>query len=290
MAAALRMFLPVVWLLSSCTPAPSANGGVESRRAPERIVSLAPGLTELVFALGAGDRLVGSTTACDTPKAAQALSRVGDFGTVGHEAILGRTPDLVLAVDGAVDSRMVVELNAMGIVTQALPMGTIAEIRSTIQRIGELLHVSENARRLLRGLESDWRRLGDAHASLRPVRTLLVLGARPLHVVSPKSFAGELLEAAGGLNVVSSEGPAYPTWTLEQVVAARPEVILLTRMSGATPALFESWSSIPAVRDGRVHVLTQDDQVLRPGPRLAEGAEILAGFLHPASRKPGEAP
>jgi iron complex transport system substrate-binding protein len=256
---------------------------VRAPKSSHGIVSLAPSITELVFALDAGDRLVGATTACDAPEAARKIPRVGDFGGAVYEAILQLNPALVLGVEGAADAAMLTKLNEMGVSAHALRVGTLEEIRAAVQELGALLGVPDRARSVSKALQADLERVRDALGEREPVRTLLVLGARPLHVVSPRSFAGELLEVAGALNVVSAEGPEYPTWSLEQVVAARPEVILLSRMSGAAPALFQGWSSLPAVQNDRVHVLSSDDAILRPGPRMGEGAEALARLLHPSA-------
>jgi iron complex transport system substrate-binding protein len=249
---------------------------------PARIVSLAPSTTEILFAIGLGDRLVGACAQCDYPEAARAVPRVGSYLVPSVEAVLGTRPDLVIAVPTPANREAVRALERLGSRVLVVRDRVLADLWDGMRAIGEATGRAPAARRL----EDDVRReLADIAACVagrpRP-RVLMVVGHRPLMVVGGGTLQHELLEIAGGENVGADIGAAFPQTSLEVVAARAPDVIVDAAMgdehSGA--AVFGSLHHVPAVRDGRVVPVAADD-LLRTGPRVAAAARRLAAVLHP---------
>ena len=263
-------------------PAPAPAGP------PRRIVSLAPSVTELLFALGTGDRVVGGTRFCDYPPEAAGLPRVGGYTDPSVEAVAGLKPDLVLAVPSPANRRPVEALRRLGLSVEIVSDRRLADVRQALATVGDLLGRQAAARaavaRLDAGLDTVRRRVAGRP---RP-SVLLVYGHRPLVVAAAGSWAGELLAIAGGDNVVAGDG--YPLRPLEQVLADAPAVIVDVAMAPAGSRREEAvrfwtrWPSLPAVRDGRVHVLN-GGALMRPGPRAPEAAAALARVLHPEASR-----
>ena len=244
-------------------------------------MSLAPSTTETLFAIGAGAQVVGVSRFCDFPPAAARLPRIGGFNDPSLEAVLALRPTLVTGARGPGNRGAVERLRAQRIDTYFPEDASIEDVRAAIRGMGaRTAHVAEAAT-LVAQLD---RQLSALRASLagraRP-RVLLVFGTRPLSVAGPRTFADEMLRAAGGDNVVTS-GPPYPSLGIERVIELAPDVILEAGMVAGGDGDFDwaRYPSIPAVRDGHVQRFA-DDRVLRPGPRVADGAAVLARLLHP---------
>lgn len=253
-------------------------------------MSLTPSTTEILFALDVGDRVVGVSRFCDFPPAARTRPRVGGFTDPSLEAILALTPDLVVGARGPTNRGVVEALAARGVATAFPPDGDLDDVRASIRTLGALAGAGRRADALVAAIDADLLAIRAALAGRRPVRTLVVLGSRPLAVAGPGGFLDDMLRAAGGENVVA-EGPPWPTIGVERVLELAPEVIVEAGLGmGSEPGLdWSRWPSIPAVRDGRV-VRIDDVRLLRPGPRVAEGAAVLARALHPDAALPRVAP
>lgn len=250
-----------------------------------RIVSLSPSTTETVFALGAGDRLVGRSRFCDYPPAmVKNIPVVGGFVDPSFEAILGLAPDLVVGVRGPGGRGLVDRLNTRGIATYFPPTDSIGEIEGMLRGVAERLGDRAGGERLVADIATQRRRVRDALARRPRPRALLVFGVRPIVVAGSDGFAGEMLELAGAVNAVTS-GTRYPTLGIERVLALNPDVVVdatgaATHEGEGFSADLPGWRDVPAVRKGKlVHV--RDERVLRPGPRVAGGLIVLARALHP---------
>jgi iron complex transport system substrate-binding protein len=255
-----------------------------------RIVSLTPSTTEILFALEVGDRVVGVSRYCDFPPAATMLPRVGGFTDPSLEAILALSPDLVVGARGPSNRGVVETLASLGIATAFPPDGTLDDVRASIRDLGARVGAGRRAEALVAAIDADLLAIRTALGGRRPVRTLVVLGSRPLSVAGPGGFLDDVLRAAGGENVVR-DGPPWPTIGVERVLDLAPEVIVEAGLGmGGEPGLdWSRWPSIPAVRDGRV-VRIDDVRLLRPGPRVAEAVALLARALHPDAVLPGFTP
>lgn len=261
--------------------------GPRPAASPRRIVVLAPSLTDVVLALGHGERLVGVTILDDAPEVAK-LRRVGGFLDPNPEAILGLSPDLVLWVTdgGAVAAvRRLAELAASSrrpFPILAIPIVTVADVLATPRIVGDALGDSEGGERLARKLSAavdDVRRR--AKGLPRP-RVLFVVGREPLVVAGPGSFPDELLSIVGAENVVRGARP-WPVYPLEKAVADDPAIVV--DAAAREPARgIERLSAIPAVREKRVVRLPNDD-LLRAGPRMVRGLEDLFRGVHPEASR-----
>lgn len=285
--------LLVFWLADPV--ALSFLDGVEPRGGVARVVSLAPNLTEIVFALGAGERLVGVTRYDDFPEEVKNIPRVGGFIDPSIEAIAALRPDLVLCVRSPGGRERLSVLPRLGIPVAVLPDGGLDDLYQNIRTLGELLSrrassIVLDAMLRLRVARVESRARGHA-----PLRTLLVYGHRPLVVAGGASFPGELLRFAGGENVLSAEGPAFPAVPLEAIISFAPEVIIDASGSGTGGEVsrqealnfWKRYPVIPAVRRGNVHAVDSAGW-FRLGPRIPEAIEMLREFLDRAENSDGE--
>ncbi|MEJ5365107.1 MAG: cobalamin-binding protein [Desulfosoma sp.] len=252
---------------------------------PRRVITLAPSLTEMVFALGAGHRVIGVSRYSNFPPEVQDLPKVGSYVQPDVEKIVALAPDLCLAVKDGNPREAVEKLEQLGIPVYAVNPKNLKEVMETLIALGEVLQAREEAQKVTARME---RRLEEVDGRLRGVarrpRVFFQIGVTPIVSVGTDTFAHELIHRAGGVNV--AEGPEpYPRFSVEQVLALRPDVIVVSSME--REQVFETvrtewmrWRGIPAVAAGRIH-LVPSDLFDRPGPRLADGLELLARILHP---------
>ena len=256
-----------------------------SERAANRIVSLTPALTEILFAVGAGDRVVGVTAYCDYPPVATSLPKVGGYVNPSVEAVLALSPDLVVVSPGPGNREAALAMQRSGLRLEVVAAETLDESIAAIERVGVLCG-EESAGRALAAEVRDRLNAVSKRVAERPrVRALFCLQIDPIIAAGQGTLPGQLLEVAGGRNVV--DAPRYPRLGIESIFATKPEVILQARMdrpeAGAErleETFWSRWPAIPAVASGRVRILS-DGQALRPGPRVAQAAESLAAILHP---------
>ncbi len=251
---------------------------------PVRIVSLSPAATELVFALGLGDRLVGRTSWCDWPAAAAAVTDVGNGIGPNVEAIAARHPDLVLLYPSDANRAAADQLAALGIAVAALRQDAIADWRGMVRWVGRAARVGARADSLLadfdRRLAAAQARAGGTH---RP-SVFIAVGANPPLAIGSGSFLSELVELAGGRNVFADlPGPSGPV-SLEAVVARDPAWVVVPGPDSVAAGLARrpGWRAIGAVRRGRV-LGVDGSSFDRPSPRLPEAVAALAERLVAAS-------
>lgn len=252
-------------------------------RAPARIVSLAPSVTETLFALGAGPRVVAVSDYCDYPPEAVALPKIGSFLTPSVEAVLAARPDLVIAAPSPGNYDAVAQLRRLGIRVEAVEATRLAEVPAVTRRIAELAGVPEAGERVVTEMERGMHAVRARLAGAPRRSVLMVIGQEPLVAVGRGSFLGELLEEAGGSNV-APPGSAWPRLTLEYVIAVDPAVVIDSSMGSeeatATPSFWRRFGSLTAVREQHVFRF-RSYRALRPGPRLPAALADLARLIHP---------
>lgn len=260
-----------------------------------RIVSLAPSLTETLFAIGVGERVVAVTDLCDFPPAARELPKVGGLtsSNLHLESVVAARPDLVVSV-GLNQEEVVAALRRLGIPVVVVPTDQgLGEVVAAVRRLGELSGRSAAAGALADDLERRLAAVDGALAGLpaaaRP-RVYFEVWDRPLMTAGPDTFLGEIVERAGGANVFADVRGRYVQVSPETVLARDPEVILTAEREGgpggaADFAARPGWDAVDAVAAGRVHLL-DGDLVSRPGPRAVDALERTAALLHP-DRFPG---
>jgi iron complex transport system substrate-binding protein len=241
-----------------------------------RVVTLAPSLTDVVLALGAGERLVGVSRFDERPEVAR-LQRVGGFVDPSVEAVIALHPDLVLAQPGPGNRRAIETMAGLGAPVLLLPLGTVADVLAAERAVGKALGRAEQGESLARALESTRARIRERARAERPVRVLLVYGFDPLVVAGPGGFADELLADAGALNVASDAASPYPVYSVEHALKRRPELIL---DAAASMAGKDRLRELPGLREARWALLS-DQSLLHPGPALGRGLEELFRLLHP---------
>ncbi len=258
--------------------------------APSRIISLSPAVTEILFALGAGEKLVGVSDFCRYPPEATRLPKVGGFLNPSHEAMLALKPDLIIhQVDSSSTARFA---RQAGIPNLPLTMLTIEEILSAIETLGKRVELEEAQAALTGRIRSTLKARKAALAGVEHKTVFLLLGvgedpAQTLYGVGPNTYLGELLALAGGDNILPASLAPYPKISKEFILAESPEVIIEV---GPEPLPEEEvarkrqgWSrfaSVRAVKNNAIHFLG-GDELLVPGPRLTEVLARLSHALHP---------
>ena len=276
-------------VLTACERAPSRTaslatddfGDTVALAAPAlRIVSLNPSTTELLFALGAGGRLVGRTTYDVWPVAARALTDLGPGLRPNVEAVLAMRPDLVILYASDDNRDAARRLRAAGVPTASYRVDRIAEFERVTRALGALTGDTSAARAMVDSVMATLERVRAATATLPRPTVFWPLYDQPLLAVGGGSYLNELVEIGGGRNVYGFMPAPSPRITVEDLVKRDPEVILLPPSSRDRYLADVRWRTLRAVREGRV-LPVDTNLVLRPGPRLGEAARSIAMLLHP---------
>jgi len=252
--------------------------------AAARVVSISPSTTEAVFAVGAGDLLVGRSRYCDYPPEAARLPAVGGFADPSLEAIVALRPTLVVGAHGPAGPALAEALSAHGIAVFFPETESIAQIEGMVVELGQRLGHEAEARARVAAIEEARGQVGASVAGQPRVRAAFLFDVAPVVAAGPGSFADELVREAGGENVVKAGG-AYPTLDLERLLALDPDVLLDGASDEHGPSRVASmreapgWKDMRAMREGRVRPLAASS-VLRPGPRIGEGLAAVARALH----------
>jgi iron complex transport system substrate-binding protein len=280
--AATCMLALLLFLSAGCTakrPAPPATGTKHLR-----IVSLAPSVTEMLYAIGAGNELVGRTTACDWPAEAKKVPVVGAFGRPSLEVLASMRPDLVLDVDLA-DEQIGNRIAAMRIRRERIRCQTPEDVPAALRQLGNLTgHVRQAdslAGVIEKGLDS-FRR--EASQKQDKTRIYLEIWNDPLWTGGKHSFVSSLISLAGGRNIGDIVDKEYFQISPEWVIQQNPDVIACMYMQNETPAADKvrsrpGWSSITAVRNNRIHDNFDNNLYLRPGPRILDGIAGMKALL-----------
>jgi iron complex transport system substrate-binding protein len=261
--------------------APSRAADVANRA--QRIVSLAPAITETVFALGAGADVAGVSQYCDYPPEVTRLPKVGTFITPNIEAIAGLRPTIVIGLESSSDLREIRALKAMGYHTLMVNEDSLDGIEASILTIGSAIGRTLQAQALLDRMRLKFAAIAERLRAVPVRRVLMVVGHQPMVAVGRGTYLDELLTMARAANIADGAAQTWPRLSLEYIIATRPEVILDGQMGTdpSSPSTFwANYPTIPAVRDHRV-VGYPEDPTLHPGPRLAQTLELLARLIHP---------
>jgi iron complex transport system substrate-binding protein len=251
---------------------PRQHLGPKTPQEVRKLVTLAPSLSEIVLALGAGERLAGVTRFDDDPRTSK-LPRIGGYNDPQPEAVLELKPDLVLAEPAPANRGPVETLARLGVPVEAFPLGSVAEIEQAITGIGKLLGLEARGRELSEEIE---RARTNARAEKRTRRrVLLVFGLEPLVVAGPRSFAGELLADTGAENAAGDSPQPFLRMNAEAAVRARPEVIVLCGVEAP-----QGRAIVPGLEKAKVATL-RSTALMHPGPRLPEALADLQAAIGP---------
>jgi iron complex transport system substrate-binding protein len=273
----MRRVLALHLLLSACRSGAPETAGVR------RVVTLTPSHTEIAFALGRGDRVVGVSDWCAYPPDATKKPRVGGLVDPNLERILALRPDLVVLDSDPVG--LGTRLRDAGVRTLVLRSESLADLDRAIDRLGEALGARGAAGRLRRSVARDLEAVKSRVRGLPRPKVLVVADRRPGHVVDvyavgKKSFLSELIETAGGTNVLADVDHGAVALSTESLLAEAPDVIFDATRDPAGTSPWRALGTIPAVRTGRIHDFS-DPAFTIPGPRVGRAAERLARQLHP---------
>ncbi len=254
---------------------------------PSRIVSLVPSATEIIFALGGEDRLVGVTDFCDWPLAARAKPHVGGMVNPSLEAIVALRPDVVIVTDEGTPEDIVRQLHRVGISTFVVHARRLVEVFEAIRVLGALTGRQVAVDPIVADMTARIDRVREAVRSYPPPAVLYVVWPEPLMVPGREGIVTEFIMLAGGRSVTADMPGGYPQMSVEAAVARDPEVIILADHAGEASAAgrqsLEQWrrlTSVAAIKKGRLYSVDLST-LHRYGPRISLGLETLARLIHP---------
>lgn len=255
---------------------------------PTRIVSLAPNLTEILFALGLGERVIAVSSDSDYPVEAANKNKVGTFWAPNTEAIIAARPDLVVTEWFQQQAAVADSLRRLGYQVLTLKIEKIEELFAAIEKIGAATGYEKRADELTKDISKQLNNLQQELASANKVKVLWVVQVEPLRVAGRNTFINELIELSGGENAIGSTIAQYPSISSEEILACGAEAIIQSAMGTdniagqqqAAEVFWSRWSSLSAVKNNRIYIV-QPDTTLRLGPRLSQGVELIAHCLHP---------
>jgi iron complex transport system substrate-binding protein len=248
---------------------------------PQRIISLAPSNTEILFALGLGGKVVGVTDYCDYPPEALNKTKVGGYANPDVEKIVALDPDLILVAHGT-PLEVVSSMAGLGLTVFGIKTTDLDDLLNDIRRIAEITDTETEAQALTFEMASRIQAVTNQtdELELRP-RVFYIVWHDPLWTAGSGTFINELIEKGAGVNIFQNV-TGYPTISIEEVIACNPEVIVTSSWSGVYEwTMNETALNVTDARqNGRVYTC-DDNLVQRPGPRLVEGLEWFAHFIHP---------
>jgi len=256
---------------------------------PQRLVSLAPSITEIIYALGLGDRLVGDTDYCDYPPEAKRKPHVGALVSPSLERIVALKPDLVLGTPEANRRETADQLERLGIPLYGLTAHNLEDTLHSIEGVGNVLERAEESRELVARLRARIDAVERQGSGQNRPKVLFVVWYRPLITAGPQTFITDVIARAGGVSISNDLPGEWPRLSLEEVLRRDPDVILFPQTESFSPGLDEfqklpGWKDLRAVKARHMHFVSET--IMRPSPRLVDALEEVAGILHPAE-KPG---
>jgi iron complex transport system substrate-binding protein len=259
-----------------------AGATVTLEQPAARVVSIAPANTEIAFALGAGEKVVGDTTYCDYPAEAKDIAKIGDFQNPSMEKIVALEPDLVL-VAGGIQKGLTAKLEKLGMAVYMVDPTNLDQLYGDLQEVGDLMGVSGNAAAMVADMKRQVADVESKVAGAETPKVFLEIYGQPLMTAGTGTFIDDLITRAGGVNVGAAAGAGFPEYNAEKLIEEDPAVYVAMKGSMTDPAAIAKragYDQLTAVRDGHVYVI-EDNLVARPGPRLILGLQQLAQMIHP---------
>jgi iron complex transport system substrate-binding protein len=249
----------------------------------DRIVSLAPNLTEIVYAVGAGEQLVGDTEYCDYPFQAKSVAKIGDTLHPSVERIIALKPQIVLVSTASQLEAFTKQLDQQQIAVYVTNPQSLDDVFRSIQTLGDLLGHHDWSATMVAELRQRAAAVEVAMKTVKPVKVFYQLSGEPLYTIGRESFLTDLVRRAGGVSATADVPGAFPRFSDEAALAARPDAIILPTggsMGNANAKIAAPLKNSPAALNNRIYKIN-DDHLSRPGPRLIEGLEEMAQALHP---------
>ena len=283
------VLLSIAFVLTACTPneqtptqyvVDDLGRLVTINGTPERIISLAPSNTEILFALGLGDRVVGVTMYCDYPPEAQDKEKVGDYYGPDIEKIIALQPDLVLATDFH-RFDLIPALEQQGVAVFAVAPQTLDDVLESIQKIGQIADKEAEALELVDRMTSKIEEIEEQTKELEEKpRVFYMTWQDPMWTIGRATWIDDLINISGGVNIFSQYFESGAMVEIEWVILLNPEIIITSEWSYEWALNATELASTNASQTGRIYTF-DDDLAQRPGPRLVEGLEWFAYLIHP---------
>lgn len=283
----------LTWFVGCGHPSPPGSFTDDSGRVitidktPERLISHVPGITEILFALGLGGKVVGVSTYCDYPPEAQLKAKVGGFWNPTIENIVALSPDLVFTMGS--NKPLMTALDALKITYIVLQPKDIEGVLRDIELVGKVTNTAETAEKLIRDMQERILHVADRVKGARRPKVFYIIEAENLNspwTAGPGSFIDSLISTAGGENIGAKAQAPWSQFSIEEIVNSDPDIIIIPTKHGTAftaPEAFKEhpiWQKITAVRLGRIFTI-DDDLTSRYGPRIALGLEEMARIIHP---------
>ena len=286
----LRFFLLVAclepsWLSAAIVVRDDLGHVVKLEERAQRIVSLAPSITELVFAAGAGSRLVGVADYSDYPGAAKRIRRIGGSGAIDVETVAALAPDLVLAWKTGNAPGQIGRILSLGIPVYFVEPARLADLPGEIETLGRLAGTSMQAASAASAFRMRYAALEKRYAGRQPVRVFYEIWNNPLMTVNDAQFIGQVLRLCGAVNVFGSLPSITPVVSVEAVLRAKPQLIIASAENGIRPPWLDDWRRWPGFDPGLEYV--HADLINREGPRILDGAETMCGQIDAVRRASG---
>jgi iron complex transport system substrate-binding protein len=258
------------------------------RQSANRIVSLSPNITEILFALGLDEKVIAVSSDSDYPSEAAKKEKIGTFWQPNTETIIACKPDLVISEQFEQQKAVGETLKRLGYQVLSLRIETIDELFTAIKEIGIAANSAAASGKLISSINSRLDIIEKKLAASEKIKVLWVVQPEPLRLAGQKTFVNELIERAGGRNAIGPTIQQYPGVGSEEILASDAEVIIQSAMGNAdtdeqqksAENFWSRYPNLPAVKNKRIYVINPDT-VLRLGPRLPEGIELIAKCLHP---------
>ena len=283
----LTIFLTVFCVDISCarTVIDETGRSINISPAPQRIVSLAPSITETLYALGLADNIAGVTTFCDWPAAAHTKPQIGGFINPSIEKIVSLKPDLIIATADGNRKDTVQQLERLGLPVYVTNPSDTKGILRSILHIGEITNREKAAGKLVEKLQ---KRLNHITAQIRhksKPRVFFQIGLEPVITAGRGTLINEVIERAGGVNVAGHDTARYPIYSAEGIIGASPEIIVFAPMVNdkefaAVKIFWQKFGEIPAVKNNKIYPI-DTDLISRASPRIFDAIEIMALIFHP---------
>jgi len=266
-------------LLSHLCHLPEVRAGEgQNKERPRRVISLSPSNTELLFAIGGQDHLVGRTNRCDFPAAAAKIKSVGSLFPPDFERIIAERPDLIIMSDGNLKTRD--KLRTLGVEVMVIHPRKVADIAKSMRRLGQALHRSHAADAIADKFEQDLR--GMTATSINSEKVMYEVWHKPLMIPGPQTFLADIIRRAGGQPMKTTIAGDWPRVDLEWAISQNPTLILTQSPKRRRYYLNEKapWRAVNAVRQNRVYTVPDESHFIRPGPRVLEAIAWLRTILN----------
>ena len=252
---------------------------------PKRIVSLAPSITETLFALGLNKEIVGVTTFSDYPEAARSKPRVGSYVNISLEKVVSLNPELIIGNADGNRKETVEQLERVGLPVDVVNPTSLDEIFDMVLDVGKITGKDNVAKKLVHNLRERVKFVVSRTAGLKKPRVFFQIGIDPVITVGKNTLHNKLITLAGGINVSGKETTQYPRYSIEEVIVKQPDIIIVSSMKRGgdferVRDKWKRWKNIPAVKNNRIHIINTD-LIDHPSPRIVDGLEEVVKIIHP---------